>query len=432
MYSLWSETSNLPSFEPLNKNIKTNVLIIGGGITGILTAYCLQEAGINYVLAEADTICSGITKNTTAKITSQHGLIYHKIAKKYGMDAAGLYLEANEHALWEYKKLAKNFLCDFTEETNYVYTLTRPDKLERELETLKKLQFPAEFAEHLPLPFSTAGAVTFPNQAQFHPLKLLAELAKPLHIYEHTKVQELIGTLAVTNQGKIQAEKVIVTTHFPFLNKHGSYFLKIYQHRSYVLALTHAEKPKGMYVDEADSGLSFRTHQNLLLLGGGGHRTGKQGGNYTELRKFTAEHYPNAKEVYNWATQDCMTLDGMPYIGQYSKNTPNLYVATGYNKWGMTSAMVAAKLLCDLIADKKTPYASVFSPSRSIWHPKLFSNGFEATLNLMTPARKRCPHLGCALKWNKEEHTWDCPCHGSRFTKAGELIDNPATDDLKN
>ena len=431
MHSLWSETVTLPSFEALNKNLKTDVLIIGGGITGILTAHYLQEAGVNYALVEADTILNGITKNTTAKITSQHGLIYHRIAKKYGMDVAGLYLEANEAALWEYKKLSKEILCDFAEETNYVYTLTRPDKVEQELDTLKKLRFPASFAEQLPLPFPTAGAVAFPNQAKFHPLKFLTEFAIPLHIYEHTKVQELIGNLAVTNHGKIFADKIIVTTHFPFLNKHGSYFLKLYQHRSYVLALTHSYKPNGMFVDDVASGLSFRTHQNLLLLGGGGHRTGKQGGNFSELRKFAAKHYPNAQEVYHWATQDCMTLDGIPYIGQYSKHTPNLYVATGYNKWGMTSSMVAAQLLRDLILEHPSNYTKVFSPSRSILHPQLFFNGLESTINLLTPAQKRCPHLGCALKWNTEEHTWDCPCHGSRFTKEGELIDNPATDDLK-
>jgi len=431
MHSLWTETVALPSFESLNKNVKTDVLIIGGGITGILTAYYLQQAGINYMLVEADTICSGITKNTTAKITSQHGLIYHKIAKKYGTDAAGLYLEANETALWEYRKLSEEVLCDFAEETNFVYSLTRPDKIEKELDTLRKLRFPASFAEHLPLPFFTAGAVAFPNQAKFHPLKLLAELAKSLRIYEHTKVQELVGNLVITNAGNILADKIIVTTHFPFLNKHGSYFLKMYQHRSYVLALTHADKPQGMYVDEADNGLSFRTHQNLLLLGGGGHRTGKQGGNWMELRKFASIQYPDAREILHWATQDCMTLDGIPYIGQYSRHTPNLYVATGYNKWGMTSAMVAALLLRDLITEKQSDYAKVFSPSRSILQPQLLLNGMEATVNLLTPTRKRCPHLGCALKWNKQEHTWDCPCHGSRFTEKGEVIDNPATDDLK-
>ena len=431
MHSLWSETVTLPSFESLNKNMKTDILIIGGGITGILLAHYLQQAGINYILAEADTILSGITKNTTAKITSQHGLIYHKIMQTYDIDTAGLYLEANEAALWEYRKLSEEILCDFVEETNYVYSMADYNKLEKELDILEKLKFPAFFSDKLSLPFSTAGAIAFPNQAKFHPLKLLAELTRPLHIYEHTKVQELVGTTAITNHGKIQADKIIVTTHFPFLNKHGSYFLKLYQHRSYVLALTHAPKPDGMYVDEADKGLSFRTHQNLLLLGGGGHRTGKQGGSWDELRAFSEKYYPNAQEVYHWATQDCMTLDSIPYIGQYSRHTPNLYVATGYNKWGMTSAMVAALLLRDLITDKKSPYTSVFNPSRSIWHPQLLLNGFEASVNLLTPTRKRCPHLGCALKWNKEEHSWDCPCHGSRFTKDGELLDNPATDDLK-
>lgn len=431
MHSLWSETVTLPSYESLNKKIKTDVLIIGGGITGILTAYCLQQSDVNYILVEADTILNGITKNTTAKITSQHGLVYHEIMKKYGKDAAGYYLEANEAALWEYRRLAKEFLCDFSEETNYVYALTDRKKLENELDALEKLHFPARLAENLPLPFSTAGAIAFPNQAKFHPLKFLGELAKSLHIYEHTKVQELAGKLAITNQSIIQADKILVTTHFPFLNKHGSYFLKMYQHRSYVLALNHADKPEGMYVDEADSGLSFRTHQNLLLLGGGGHRTGKPGGNYRELREFASKYYPNAQEVYHWATQDCMTLDTIPYIGPYSKNTPNLFVATGYNKWGMTSAMVAAHLLRDLVLEKASDYAKVFSPSRSILHPQLLLNGLEATANLLTPSKKRCPHLGCALKWNREEHTWDCPCHGSRFTEAGELIDNPATDDLK-
>ncbi len=431
MHSLWSETVTLPSFEPLNKNVKTDVLIIGGGIAGILCAHYLQEAGISYILVEADTIISGITKNTTAKITSQHGLIYHKIAKKYGIDAAGLYLRANEAALAEYRKLASEIPCDFSEETNTVYSISDRKKLEQELETLQRLRFPASLAERLPLPFATAGAVSFPNQAKFHPLKFLAELAKPLHIYEHTKVRELIDTIALTNHGRIIADKIIVTTHFPFVNKHGSYFLKLYQHRSYVLGLAHAGELSGMYVDESDTGLSFRTAQDLLLLGGGGHRTGKQGGNWTELREIARRYYPDSQEIYHWATQDCISLDGIPYIGQYSRHTPNLYVATGFNKWGMTSAMAAALLLRDLILDKQNPYTTLFSPSRTILHPQLFFNGIESTVNLLTPLPKRCPHLGCALKWNKAEHTWDCPCHGSRFTKDGELIDNPATDDLK-
>ena len=185
-----------------------------------------------------------------------------------------------------------------------------------------------------------------------------------------------------------------------------------------------------MYVDEAQTGMSFRNYQNLLLIGGGDHRTGKKGGNWQELTAFASRHYPRAREVYRWAAQDCMTLDAVPYIGQYSKNTPNLYVATGFNKWGMTSAMVSAMILTDCILDRQTPYAEVFSPSRSILHPQLAANAFEATVNLLTISKKRCPHLGCALKWNEQERSWDCPCHGSRFTEDGVLLDNPATGNL--
>ena len=270
----------------------------------------------------------------------------------------------------------------------------------------------------------------FPKQAQFHPLKFLSGIAKGLNICEHTKVLELTGSTAVTNHGHITAKHIIVTTHFPFLNKHGSYFLKLYQHRSYVLGLQHAAPVPAMYADESLTGLSFRMYHDCLLLGGGSHRTGKPGGSFGELEAFVGKNYPNAKQLYRFATQDCMSLDSVPYIGSYSKRTPTLYVATGFNKWGMTSSMVAARLLCDLILEKQTPYKELFSPARSILYPQLFVNAFESTAGLLTPSKKRCPHLGCALKWNTEEHTWDCPCHGSRFQENGQLIDNPATDDL--
>ena len=186
-----------------------------------------------------------------------------------------------------------------------------------------------------------------------------------------------------------------------------------------------------MYLGAEENGLSFRMQGDQLLLGGGGHRTGKQGGNWQVLEDFARTHYPEAHITHRWATQDCMSLDGVPYIGRYSRRTPNLFVATGFNKWGMTTSMVAAQLLSDLVLDIENPYADVFSPSRSMLRKQLAVNGLEATINLLTPTRKRCPHLGCALKWNPQEHSWDCPCHGSRFEEDGTLIDNPSTDDLK-
>jgi hypothetical protein len=166
-------------------------------------------------------------------------------------------------------------------------------------------------------------------------------------------------------------------------------------------------------------------------LGGGGHRTGKQGGNWRELEEFVRTHYPGARERYRWAAQDCMTLDGIPYIGEYSRSTPDLYVATGFNKWGMTSSMAAAMILRDMILGRNNPWAPVFSPSRSIFHPQLLANAWESGINLMTPTTPRCPHLGCALKWNPQERSWDCPCHGSRFAADGTVLNSPATEDLE-
>ena len=431
MQSLWEQTSRQTEFRRLEQDVKTEVLIIGGGMAGILCAYLLGQAGVPYILLEAETIGSGVTKNTTAKITSQHGLIYDKLIREFGLDRARQYLSANEAALQKYRELCRDMDCGFEEKTAYVYSLNDRRKIEREVAALEKLGHPAEFAEHLPLPFSVAGAIQYPNQAQFHPLKFLSAISKGLHIYEHTPVRELIGTTAITDRGRVTAEKIIVATHFPFLNKHGGYFIKLYQHRSYVIALANAQAVDGMYVDEAQTGMSFRNYENLLLVGGGDHRTGKQGGAWQELRDFTQQYYPKATEKYHWATQDCMTLDGVPYIGPYSAGTSGLYVATGFNKWGMTSSMVSAMVLCELVQGKPSPYAEVFSPSRTILRPQLAVNGFEALVGLLTPSARRCPHLGCALKWNPQEHTWDCPCHGSRFTEDGRLIDNPATGNLK-
>ena len=430
MASLWEQTWEEPGFPALEGDLSTDVLIIGGGMAGVLCAYFLHHAGVPYVLVEAKTLCSGITRNTTAKITSQHGLIYDKLIRKFGVDRARQYLSAQEAALQKYRELCQTVDCGFEEKDAYVYSMDDRQKIEQELNALEKLGFPGEFSGQLPLPFPVAGAVKFPRQAQFHPLKFVSAITEGLHIYEHTTVRELAGTTASTDRGKIRAKKIIVTTHFPFLNKHGSYFLKLYQHRSYVIALENAPDVDGMYVDEAQEGMSFRNARDLLLVGGGGHRTGKRGGAWRELREFARRYYPGATEKYQWATQDCMSLDGVPYIGPYSSSTSNLYVATGFNKWGMTSSMVSAMLLSDLVQGKTNPFAEVFSPSRTVLRPQLVVNGFEAAVGLLAPTTKRCPHMGCALKWNSQEHTWDCPCHGSRFTKKGKCIDNPATGDL--
>ena len=421
----------MPSFPRLEQDLKTDVLIIGGGLAGILCAYALAQDGVDYALIDADRIGRGVSRNTTAKITSQHGLIYGKLIREFGMETARKYWEANEMAIEEYRKLAGTVGCDFEQKDNYIYATEDLSALEAEMKALERLGIPAEFVQELPLPFPTAGAIRFRDQAQFNPLKLISEIAKGLNIYEQTAARAFEGSAVLTDSGKITASKIIVATHFPILNKHGSYFLKMYQQRSYVLALENGPGVDGMYLDGAENGLSFRNYGDLLLVGGGGHRTGKKGGGWAELERFIARYIPETREVCRWATQDCMTLDGVPYIGQYSKRTPNLYVATGFNKWGMTSSMAASMILSDIVQGRGNPYADIFSPSRTMLRPQLLVNGFATSVNLLTPTKPRCPHMGCALKWNPQEHSWDCPCHGSRFDESGSLLDNPATKGLK-
>lgn len=431
MLSVWSAQSNFKSFPTLNGDKKTDILVIGGGIAGILCAYKLKQRGVKCILLEADKICRGVTQNTTAKITSQHGFIYDKLIKSFGVEKARRYLDANEKAIEEYRKLSEKIPCDFESKDNFVYCTDSRYKVEKELKALEKLKFNAEFVKDIPVPVDIEGAVKFPNQAQFNPLKLLSKLSKNLEIYENTKVVEVRGNTAITFHGDVVADKIIVATHFPFMNKRGAYFIKLFQERSYVIALENGPQINGMYVDEAQKGMSFRNYENYILVGGGDHRTGKQGGSYNEIRTFAKLHYPDCPEKYYWATQDCMSLDGVAYIGQYSPKTPNLYVTTGFNKWGMTTAMVSAGLLADLVTDKDNEYKELYLPSRSVLTPQLFVNMGETAINFATPTAKRCPHLGCALKWNSAEHTWDCPCHGSRFTEKGQVIENPATDDIE-
>lgn len=430
MESIWKKNIGLPQFPPLREDRKTDVLIIGGGLTGLLCAYRLSREGVDYILVEQDRIMGGTSGNTTAKITAQHGLCYHRLLRRFGVELTRCYYDANMAALTEYHRLCQTIHCDYAEQVSYIYSRNRPEKLHRELYALDRIGIRATLTKNLPLPFPVAGAIPFPHQAQFHPLKFAEGISRALNIYENTPVRGYDGTAFLTDTGRITAKTAIVATHFPIFNKHGLYFLKQYQHRSYILALSNAPNLQGMYMDEKQSGLSFRNQGDLLLLGGGAHRTGRKGGGWTELETFAREHYPESGILARWAAQDCMPLDDLPYIGPYSPRTPNLLVATGYQKWGITTAMVASQLLGDLILGKENDFASLFSPSRTILRPQLAANTFHAALNLLTPTRPRCPHMGCALKWNPLERSWDCPCHGSRFNETGRLLESPATGNL--
>lgn len=434
MSSLWTESVEMPEFPTLEKDIRTQVLIIGGGMAGILCAYFLQRAGVDYCLLEKGRICQGITGHTTAKITAQHGLIYEKALQSLGQERAELFLKANLKAVEHYRELGTILDCDMQDVDSYLYSVLDRRKLEREIQALGSLGYQADYVENTQLPFEVEAAIRFPHQAQFHPLKFAAGISKNLRIYENSEVREMTEYFALTEKGSVAAEKIIVATHFPFINTRGSYYLKMYQNRSYVLALEAAETAdiiKGMYLEADNLGFSVRSYQNYLLLGGGGHRTGKGKPAWDLLREIAKEYFPEMEERYFWATQDCMSLDKRPYIGPYSKNMPDLFVATGFGKWGMTGSMISAMILSDLVRGKDNAYAAVFSPSRSILRPQLISNLGHALVGIGRIGGKRCTHMGCVLQWNSEEKAWECPCHGSRFGADGNVLENPACNSLK-
>ncbi|MCL2507751.1 MAG: FAD-dependent oxidoreductase [Oscillospiraceae bacterium] len=428
MISVWSKTAENLSTErpPLNGGIKTDVLIVGGGMAGILTAYRLKNAGVKCVVAEARTVGSGVTKNTTAKITAQHGLIYADLLKRFGAEKAKRYYGSNTRAIASYRELGDRYPCDFEEKTAYVYSVGDRRKLEREAGAYETLRIRGGMGTDLPLPFPTQGAVFMENQAQFNPLKLLYALAREVDVYENTFVRRIDGDTAYTDVGKITAKHIVLATHYPMVNIPGLYFVKLYQHRSYVIALENAAHLDGMFVDEREDGHSFRMYQDLLLVGGGDHRTGKKGGGYEELRGLAAKAYPGARERYSWATQDCMSLDAVPYIGRHRAGAGNLYAAAGFNKWGMTGSMAAAEVLTDMIVHGKSECEELYSPRRSMLTGQLFINLGAAAAGLLTPGGPRCTHMGCKLRFNGVEKTWDCSCHGSRFDESGRVIDNPA------
>ena len=432
MTSLWEASAVRPQgfAKALEGDRSADVLVIGGGIAGVLCAYLLAEAGCRCVLVEGGQVGAGVTANTTAKVTAQHGLVYDRLIKKRGADAARLYFEANQAAVAGLRQLADAAPCDFEEKTAYVYATGSTAGIERELAAYEQLGIPHHVLPSAPVPVANRGALGMERQAQFNPLKLLfglLGLMPSVDVYEHAFVRDVSGNTARTDRGSVTAGHIVFASHYPLVNVPGLYFVKEHQERSYALALEGAPLVDGMFIGDA-GGFSFRTYGDFLLVGGGGHRTGqgpKPTEGYAKIRAFADEAYPGARERYAWATQDCMSLDHVPYIGVHRRSRPNQYVATGFSKWGMTGALVAARAIADLVVHGRSPVEALFSPQRSMLHASLFSNLGTSTANLVKPGR-RCSHLGCCLAHNDVEDSWDCPCHGSRFAADGSVLEGPA------
>ena len=441
MESLWrKQTPNIKPLKGKENTLSTDthrdVIVVGAGLAGILIAFYLKESGKRVLVLEADTICSGQTERTTAKITSQHDIKYTKLISEMGAETARLYAQANESAIREYERLIKerNIDCDFYKCPAYLYTTGEEVELLEEAMVAASLGIDASFTTDTELPFPVTGAVRFNRQARFSPLKFAKAIAKELEIWEHTSVKEIKGNKVITAGGIITGEHIVIATHYPIKNVPGFYFLRQHQERSYVLALSGYREIEGMYLGVEKDGLSLRQAGDYLLLGGGGRRTGEDGTiGFAFLEEKAKQYFPKCDIVTRWSAQDCMPHDGIPFIGKYSILTPELCVATGFQKWGMSSSMVAALIIRDAICKTPNAYAKIFSPQRL--HIKAgFKNWvtdvgvsvtglFRGSLLRETP---RCSHMGCGLVWNAKENTWECPCHGSRFERDGKLLDEPA------
>lgn len=493
--SYWVQSTPKTDYPTLSENINTDVLIIGGGITGIVTAYMLSDSGLNVTIVEANKMAMGVTANTTAKITSQHGLLYDYLLNSFGFDTAKGYLDSNEEAIQTIKDIIRkeNINCDLISQDAYVYTCQKSNaqKIVDEVSAVTSLGLKAEYVTECPLPFLIESGIKFPNQAQFHPRKYLLSLLavlekKNVNLFENSKVTNIKHNshkyeVSVGNY-KISTTHLVLSTHYPIKNFPGMYFIKMYQDASYAIGVELEENVfDGMYISCDTPATSFRNTpldngKKLLIVGGGGHKTGDTNvdieSSYMNLENYIKSIYPKAKIKYKWMTEDCISLDKIPYIGEFSKFLPNMYVATGYKKWGMTTSHVAAKIISDKILNKNNPYAKIYTATRlqPIKNSKEFGNMLKQSAyslaidKLSSPILSYtelendsggvvdykgkklgiykdkngkmhavvpyCKHLGCELSWNNLEKTWDCPCHGSRYDYSGKIITAPTTESL--
>lgn len=461
MESFWNlERENYKKFDSLSEDIKADICVIGAGFTGLLTAYYLSKQGKNVVVLEKDRICSHTSVGTTGKVTSQHGLIYKYLKESQGKEFAKKYFRANQKAIENTKEIIENenIECDFEEKSAYIYTQSEKDlqKIKDEVKVCKALGIDSEFVQSIDLPFNVLGAIEFKNQAQFHPLKYAYGLSNAIiknngEIFENSKVIDIVkedeNYIVETENAKVKASYIVVATRYPIITFPGYYFIKMYQSTSYAMIFdTNTDfNTNGMFINSENPQNSFRSvkfkDKNLLLAVGYDQRTGSEiiGNPYEYLNSRVKNIFPDAKEIIRWSAEDCISLDKIPYIGDFSKVMDNVYVATGFNKWGITSSNISANIIKDKILDTENEYEDIFRSSRlEIIKNKdevmnMLKESAEGIVvkRLKTKQTPTCTHLGCKLSWNEIEQTWDCSCHGSRFTKDGEVIESPALKDLE-
>lgn len=489
----WRESLTFPSFPKLERDLETDVLIVGGGITGITSAYLLSKAGKKVTLIDGSEILNGTTGHTTAKITSQHGAIYDQLISKHGEEKSRLYYEANQEGMELIKTLIQEHSidCGLTPQDAYLYADTDEgiNKVKKELEAYERLGIPSEYVDNIPLGIPCKAALIMKGQAQFHPLKYLKELIPSIQnaggeIYERTtamKIDEDNSGLKVQleNGHQIKSKQIIVASHYPFNDEMGLYFARMHVSRSYVLGIkVKQEYPGGMYysADSPSRSLRYTVDESggqLILVSGNSHKTGQGESmihHYEDLQDYSLKHFEVEDIPYRWSAQDIVTPDYLPYVGPVTTGHPNVQIATGFRKWGMTNGTISAKIMTDRFLQKENRYAQLYDPNRLGDIATIIKDNVDVAKHMIkgkfapvhqTPEDLKndegaiikvngertgcyrdkegllhmvdstCTHMGCEVAWNSGERTWDCPCHGSRYSISGEVLEGPAVEPLK-
>jgi glycine/D-amino acid oxidase-like deaminating enzyme/nitrite reductase/ring-hydroxylating ferredoxin subunit len=481
--SLWLATAPPTDHAPLTGDLEVDVAVLGGGIAGVTTALLLERQGANVALIEADRVGRGVTGCTTAKVSALQALVYQTIRSRKGKDAAAVYATASLAAVERVSELAEGIDCDLARRPAFTYAAEADEasSIEDEHEAAVQAGLAAEFVEAPDVPYPVHGAVRLADQIQLHPVKYVQGLAAQLsQVYERTRalaVDEGPPCVVRTDRGEVRAQHVVVATHYPIFDR-GLYFARLDAQRSYCIAarLKSGAPPQGMAISAGSTTRSLRSHDDLLIVGGEGHSVGSSEAKperFEALARFARDHWDVAEVTHRWSAQDPIPYDHLPVIGPYRPGSSRLWVSSGFMKWGLTTATFGAVILADLIAGRDHEWAATFTPNRvsprSAHEVAKLGAKFSADLVIdrVKPAEvhsaeevpagearvmraglgktgvyrdeqgavhavsMRCTHMGCLVRFNAAETSWDCPCHGSRFGVDGEVLEGPAVDPLE-
>ena len=479
MKSIWLDNIDFDVNENLNKDIDVDVLIIGGGITGLSVSYHLLDSNLKVCLVEKNIIGHGVTARTTGKLTYLQEQIYSKLNNTFGFDKTKLYLDSQIEAIKIVTNIIKknNINCDFQIVDSYLFTNNNKDirKIKKEKDLLEKLKIKVEECTELPDLKKIKYGIKVSDTAVFHPLKYLNSLKKlcnnKIDIYENTKIISIDKKdnlyICKTKTNTIKAKKIVLAMHYPYFLFPFMMPLKTHLEKSYICAYETDYDLKFSAITPSKPTLSLRYLNNdkiYKIVLNNSHNIAFKNNDKQLFNNLL--NNTKIKPKYIWSNKDIITNDNLPYIGLIKEN---MFLATGYNTWGMTNASIAGKIISDMILNNQNIYIDLFNPKRNLNISKLVNfpinlysniksflesklvknkswysrrvifkkvNGKSIAIYIDENNKKhivynKCPHLKCSLIFNEKEKTWDCPCHGSRFDIDGNVLEGPSNYDIK-